>query len=184
MPRTLRRKASVPFPPNSFSCRYYSDDCGITWNCYNGDQIWSPRFYAPLLRVPGILPVDPVIMAGGLINGGFSVGQFMSYDMGIQWQRPQCYSIYECSWPLTVPDCQNQCACMNTSNYYQHCYVLPNAPACSGALGADWDRYWLFIEDVRPPLGEVYSLSDAGTTGTYCGERSRQDVARPLDRPM
>lgn len=22
---------------------YYSDDCGVTWMCYDGEQIWDPR---------------------------------------------------------------------------------------------------------------------------------------------
>lgn len=119
-----------------------------------------------LSHAQGILPVDPVIMAGGRLPGlFFSVGMFMSYDMGIQWQRPQCYSAFDCQYPLWAPDCQTQCPCMNASNYYEHCYVLPAAPACTGAMAADWYNYWLFIEDTNPPLGEVYTLTSGGSVG-------------------
>lgn len=33
---------------------YYSDDCGLSWNCYDGEQIWDPRDFAPMWRNPWV----------------------------------------------------------------------------------------------------------------------------------
>ena len=136
---------------------YYSDNCGQTFVCYDADQIWSGRDFAPIIYNPGMLPGDPVIMAGGRVSETtFSVGMFLSYDLGITWQRPQCFATGNCKNALTVPDTLGAC----TLNYYQHCYVLPDTPALPGSLAFDWTNLYLFFEaeDVGGQ-GEVYVLN-------------------------
>jgi hypothetical protein len=90
---------------------YYSDDCGLTWKCYDGQQTWNSRIYSPVLHSPGIIPGDPVMMAGGitLVNRDppqylFSIAMFLSYDLGIHWQRPECETTTNCNYPLGTPD--------------------------------------------------------------------------------
>src|SRR4051794_40258296 len=32
---------------------YYSDDCGLSWQCYDGPQEWVPRNFATSFTIPG-----------------------------------------------------------------------------------------------------------------------------------
>lgn len=138
---------------------YFSDDCGQTWVCYDADQIWQGRDFAPIIYAPDVFPGSPVIMAGGRVEEQiFSVGMFLSYDLGITWQRPQCFATGNCKNALTTPDTLG--ACTATSGYYRHCYVLPDVPALPGSLAADWTNLYLFFEaeDVGGD-GEVFVLN-------------------------
>jgi hypothetical protein len=143
---------------------YYSDSCGQEWKCYDADQIWKGREFAPIAMAPGVLPGDPVVMAGGVLDaldgGGFSVGVFMSYDFGITWVRPQCYTIADCAYALPAPDTSGACVDNQGDGYFRHCYVLPDTPVLSGGLAADWDNYYVFYEaeDTPEPDGVVFRL--------------------------
>jgi hypothetical protein len=48
---------------------YYSDNCGVDWFCFDGDQPWTTfgLSYAPILTLDA-LPGAPLILAGGLEN--------------------------------------------------------------------------------------------------------------------
>jgi hypothetical protein len=48
---------------------YWSDNCGVDWYCFDGDQPWTVfgLSYAPILTLDA-LPGSPLIMAGGLQN--------------------------------------------------------------------------------------------------------------------
>lgn len=70
---------------------WFSDDSGVTWQCSSIPQVWISRSFAPLWHGPGILPGDPLVMAGGLAEESVtSVGMFVSNDFGMHWQRPFC----------------------------------------------------------------------------------------------
>lgn len=136
---------------------YYSDDCGQSFVCYDADQIWQGRDFAPIVYNPGMFPGDPVIMAGGRAEETtYSIGMFLSYDLGITWQRPQCFATGNCKNPIGVPDTMGAC----TVNYYKHCYGLPDFPALPGSLAFDWSNLYLFFEaeDVGGQ-GEVFVLN-------------------------
>ena len=151
---------------------YFSDDCGVTWDCYDGDQVWSNRKFAPVLHSPGVFPGDPVILAGGLssTDGGqsyaFSIGFFLSYNFGINWLRPECPDTLVCSYRLSVPDTIGQCTVVDGNpTYYEHCYTLPFVdgvltPWLPGSLAADWTTLWGFVnqEDVGGG-GRVFALN-------------------------
>ena len=53
---------------------YYSDDCGVTWYCYDGDQQWSARAFAAFFNIPGL---TATYMGGGYMPGSFSVSRRM-----------------------------------------------------------------------------------------------------------
>ena len=123
---------------------YFSDDCGSTWDCYDGPNFWLPRSFAPILHPTGIFPGNPMIMAGGLAGETtFSLMMGLSYDYGIHWQRPECASNVNCRGALTIVDSTGTCA---DADYMKHCYLLPDVPALPGALAYDWDTLWLFLE--------------------------------------
>jgi hypothetical protein len=147
-------------PTQSENNVYYSDDCGINWNCYDGQQTWDPRDFATVIQPNGVLPANPVIMAGGINQGIiFSVAFFLSYDFGITWQRPECTRIDTCSFSLDIPDTFGRC--IETDDYYKHCYVAPDTPTLSGSLFYDWNTLYVFYEpDDRPEaLGAVFYLN-------------------------
>lgn len=68
---------------------YWSDDCGTTWFCYDGEQPWSPfgRSFSPVLTLDA-LPGAPLIMTGGIDNspgapnGGLSTSLYYAFDGG------------------------------------------------------------------------------------------------------
>ena len=65
---------------------FYSDDCGVTWDCYDGPNFFNPRSFSPIIHPKGIFPGDPIFFAGGLSGETtFSVMFAMSYDYGIHW---------------------------------------------------------------------------------------------------
>ena len=72
---------------------FVSDNCGIDWTCFDGDQPWTTfgLSYAPVLTLDA-LPGAPLIMAGGLANtlGGAEPSSALYYalDGGAgTWQR-------------------------------------------------------------------------------------------------
>ena len=151
---------------------YFSDTCGLTWDCYDGPQVWLNRKFAPVVHTPGVFAGDPIVLAGGLssADGGqsyaFSIGLFLSYDFGIHWFRPECPSAQVCSFQLEAPDASGQCSAVDGNpTYYQHCFTLPyvegaTTPWLPGSLAADWDTLWGFVEgaDVGGG-GRVFALN-------------------------
>ena len=121
---------------------YFSDDCGLTWSCYDGQQAWSPREFASVLQARGVLPYDPLVMTGGIsttdTSSGPSIAFFLSYDGGISWQRPECTTEATCRNALIYADTFGRC--IDDYAYYKHCYTIPPDArfACSGSLTADW----------------------------------------------
>jgi hypothetical protein len=102
---------------------YFSDDCGRTWSCYDGEQVWQPRDFAAVALPSGVLPYDPTVMAGGLVEAGpgdyeFSIAFLLSYDGGVSWQRPECGSIDDCRYKLPVPDTFGRCLALDGGNYF------------------------------------------------------------------
>jgi hypothetical protein len=139
---------------------YYSDNCGLVWECYDGQQAWDPRDFATVIQPNGVLPANPVIMAGGINEGiTMSVAFFLSYDFGITWQRPECTRVDQCSNSLPSPDTFGRC--IETDDYYRHCYLVPDTPTLSGSMFYDWNTLYVFYEpDDRPEaLGAVYYLN-------------------------
>lgn len=47
--------------------------------------MWDALTFAPVIHQKGLLPLDPVIMAGGMpyYTSNWSVAMYLSYDMGI-----------------------------------------------------------------------------------------------------
>jgi len=121
---------------------YYSDDCGLTWFCYDGQQAWSPREFAAVAQAKGVLPFNPAVMLGGVsttdTSSALSIAFFLSYDGGISWQRPECTTEATCRNALIYADTFGRC--INDYAYYKHCYTIPPDArfACSGSLTADW----------------------------------------------
>ena len=154
------------FPPLTRLCSYYSDDCGLTWFCYDGQQTWAPREFASVLQARGILPFDPVVMTGGIsttdTSTGPSIAFFLSYDGGISWQRPECTTEATCRNALIYADTFGRC--MDEYAYYKHCYTIPPDVrfACSGSLTADWTTLYLHYEPSNNnPAGLVYYLNQS-----------------------
>jgi len=106
-------------------------------------------------------------MLGGFVESGpgdflFSIAFFLSYDGGISWQRPECTSISNCRFSLPVPDTFGRC--IAEDDLYRHCYVIPDTPALSGSIAADWTTMYLFYEPEDVPdddqgIGRVYYLN-------------------------
>ena len=131
---------------------WFSDDSGVTWQCSSPPQVWLGRSFAPVWHGPGILPGDPLIMAGGLTQETItSVGMFLSYDSGMHWQRPFCSLQSQCprAFPpnpgfpnKTVTDpflsIDNICILNN------ECYLLPEAAIYPGAFASDWNTLWMW----------------------------------------
>jgi hypothetical protein len=149
---------------------YYSDDCGVTWDCHDGDQFWNARSYSPVLHPRNVFPGDPIIIAGGLANEvTFSVMMGISYNFGIDWQRPYCRTVDNCQNSLTSPDSYGSCA---SDVWFPHCYLLPTFPALSGSMAFDTTTLYLFQEKEHVPVvggqGNVFYLNasnvDAGWT--------------------
>ena len=73
---------------------FWSDDCGKTWYCFDGEQPWTPFgvSFAPLLTLDA-LPGAPLVMAGGFDNtqgGGVALSSalYYTFDGGAgTWQR-------------------------------------------------------------------------------------------------
>lgn len=73
---------------------YWSDDCGKTFNCFDGSQPWTTFgvSYAPLITLDA-LPGSPLVMAGGFDNlagGGvaLSTALYYTFDGGAgTWQQ-------------------------------------------------------------------------------------------------
>jgi len=129
-------------PTQSENNVYFSDTCGLVWDCYDGQQAWDPRDFATVIQPNGVLPANPVIMAGGINEGvTLSVAFFLSYDFGITWQRPECTRIDQCSNPLTLPDTFGRC--IETDDYYRHCYLVPDTPTLSGSMFYDWNTLYV-----------------------------------------
>jgi hypothetical protein len=120
---------------------YYSDDCGFTWLCYDGDQEWMPREFTPFFSVPGV----PGEWMGGGAQFGilFSIGVWVTPDGGISWLRPNC-TAPPCPDPFTDPTQ----------------WVLPFAPVLPGQVGSDWTATYLWFDPGEP----VWAI-DASTVG-------------------
>lgn len=88
---------------------YYSDDCGETFYCYDGDQIWDPRDWAPFFAIPGI--PDVTYMVGGITDGFMSsVGAFQTSGAnGLAWTRPPCTDTTKCVAYEQVRCCTYMC---------------------------------------------------------------------------
>jgi hypothetical protein len=97
---------------------YYSDDCGITFSCFDQVQPWSAagRSFSPLLQAPGVIPGDPLLMAGGYDYDpslpSFSTGLYYSFN--------------------------------GAAEVWGKAYDLPFAPVWPGQLGFDDERLYLF----------------------------------------
>ena len=66
---------------------YFSDDCGRSWSCYDGENYWDPRSFAPLVHPQGIFPSDPAIVMGGDIMEALpSTAIFLNYGDGTSGQ--------------------------------------------------------------------------------------------------
>ena len=103
---------------------FSSDDCGLTFQCWDGDQIWNPREFAPFFSVPGM--PGTLWMGGGFSQGIIpSVGVWFSQGTsGITWQRPPC-AAPPCNYPYNQPpDPQS--------------WLFPIVPALPGQLASDW----------------------------------------------
>jgi hypothetical protein len=147
---------------------YSSDDCGLSWSCTDrtnsslgANWAWDPREYPALVQTAGIFPGDPIILAGGIVDGGMvTVALFNSTDGGQTWARPTCSDLsncqqdcvstgnFECTLPFPDPDdpvLGPRGNCGNTSNW-QSCYVLPDLPVFPGAMATDWNNLWMFLE--------------------------------------
>ena len=67
---------------------YWSDDCGSTFSCYDGEQPWSAygRSFSPIVQLP--ILGSPLIMGGGIDNdpdapnNGLSSSLYYTYDGG------------------------------------------------------------------------------------------------------
>ena len=183
---------------------YFSDDCGRTWSCYDGEQVWQPRDFAAVALPSGVLPYDPTVMAGGLVEAGpgdyeFSIAFLLSYDGGVSWQRPECGSIDDCRYKLPVPDTFGRCLALDGGNYYQHCFMLPEAPLTSGAMAADWTTLYAWYEpedtDDDANLGRVYYLNASNFNSGWSqlpgahyggmdgGRKVGYRATGPVDRP-
>ena len=107
---------------------YYADAPYTTWACYDGDQVWAARNFAPMFTVPG---VASLWMGGGIVVSGiqqaFSVGLFQSDPAGngIAWQRPPC-AAPPCPFPY------------NVSGDPRISWVLPFTPILPGQIANDW----------------------------------------------
>ncbi len=137
---------------------YYSDNCGKSWDCHDGNQLWNPRSFSPALHPKGIFPGDPIMLMGGLSEEQiFSVMHTQSYNFGIDWTRPYCTKTDQCAHPLNVPDTYGSCS---DPVWYKHCYLLPAVPALSGSVAYDTTTMYLFLEkeDVGGN-GTVYYLN-------------------------
>jgi hypothetical protein len=144
---------------------WFSDDSGVTWQCSAPPQTWMGRAFAPLWHSPGVLPGDPLVMVGGLVNETItSIGMFISYDSGMHWQRPFCALQSACSaafpptpgFPVKDPDnpfasIDNICVLAN------ECYMLPEANVYPGALASDWNTLWMWSEI----SGNLYYLNQS-----------------------
>ena len=90
---------------------YWSDDCGKTWRCYDGDQPWTTFgvSFAPLLTLDA-LPGAPLVMAGGFDNlaGGsvaLSSSLYFTFDGGADtWLRGS----YDLPFPGVFPGALTQ----------------------------------------------------------------------------
>jgi len=137
---------------------FYSDDCGLVWNCIDGSQQpWVPRHYSAHVNAKGALPGDPLVMAGG-ISTGVTLAQFHSSDGGLTWGRPQCAAASPCQedcngmsieCTLPEPDPVGSCSAAVNPNW-QLCYLLPDLPLYPGGLVADWSALYYWLE----PNGE------------------------------
>ena len=141
---------------------YYSDDCGLTWACYDGQQAWAPREFAAVAQAKGVLPYSPAVMLGGVsttdTSTGLSIAFFLSYDGGIQWSRPECATVANCRNVLAYADAFGRC--VDEYAYYKHCYTIPDVPALSGSLTADWSTLYIHYEPTTAlPAGAVYYLN-------------------------
>lgn len=68
---------------------YYSDDCGASWTCFDGDQLWDPRIYSATFTIPG---KSATYMVGGFATLSVSGGA---------WRRrvPCMFAVPRRRWP-------------------------------------------------------------------------------------
>ena len=119
---------------------YYSDDCGRSWSCYDGENLFDPRGYAAFVHPPrGMIPGDPVHMLGGDIMEELpSIGHFINTGDGTSgWTRPTC----------DPANCPSSCDAPNT-------YCVPGSPVFSGQVVTAWDAMWVF-QDACASLPDV-----------------------------
>lgn len=130
---------------------WVSDDCGITFTCYDTPEEWTPRDFPILLSPPSMeFETQPLFMGGGKTNGVYSVGLFQSIDGGQSWSRPICDAPGTCTYPYTDIDY----------------YMFPNPPTM-GKLVAD-TRTLYFFDDWNngdPDLSVFYLNSSNYGTG-------------------
>ena len=136
---------------------YYADAPYTTWMCWDGDQVFSAREFAPFYSIPG---TPGTFMGGGIVSGQLTVGVFQApaWASGIVWQRPPCASP-PCPFPYSVPPVNS--------------YVFPFTPVLPGQLASDWNTTYLW-DDLSPAI--FYVTNDtvgvgfqpaAGMSGGY-----------------
>ena len=134
---------------------YYSDDCGRTWSCFDGVNIWDPRSFAPLIHPQGIFPGDPLFMLGGDIEEVLpSIGIFANTGDGTSnWVRPLCDGVSGCPYDCDDPVVPGYCD--------------PDSPVYPGQAVSDWTTMWLFMDAPSPLAGSVFWLNSTNyaTTG-------------------
>ena len=137
---------------------YYSDDCGLTFSCYSANQVWDPKSYTNIVHAEDVFPGDPVFLIGGLSNGVTSLAHFQSNNGGRDWTRPTCADSTNCRGSLQAkaspPDTKGFCS---DPVDYAKCYILPDIPAYSGTIAADWNTVWFWLNAVDD--GTVWFLN-------------------------
>ena len=112
----------------------------MTFSCYQANQIWDPKTYTNIVHAEDVFPGDPVFLIGGMSNGITSLAHFQSTNGGRDWARPTCVDPANCRGNLPdsgfPPDKRGFCSDPIDS---AKCYILPDIPAYSGTIAADWN---------------------------------------------
>ncbi len=132
---------------------YYSDDCGVTWACYDGTNAFSARQFAPIVHELGVVGGDPVYLLGGASFATPdddqpipSIGIFQNDFDGLSgWHRPDCTDQVACGASYCDPD-GTDAVC------------TPDSPTYPGQVAFDWTSLTIFYPD---PFGSVQQLSGA-----------------------
>lgn len=134
---------------------FYSDDCGVTWLCYDSDQPWSTsgRSYSTVLQIPhAVVPGAPLIMGGGVqpdpyqllsdlyynVNGGVE-GWQTAYDLPDQPVWPGQLAL-EASRLVFFSDNASAVYALDDTSYNTSGFVLLPGATSEGSFGR---RLWV-----------------------------------------
>jgi hypothetical protein len=128
-----------------------------SWNCYDGDNVWDPRGFAPIVHPPlGMFPGNPAFMLGGDVQEALpSVGVFVNTGDGTSgWARPTCDGTSPCPFACNAPDSALG-------------YCTPDSPVYPGQVVTDGTAMWLFMDAPSAFPGAVFWLNSTNyaTTG-------------------